>query len=150
MIIRDVIEADTEALIKLGEGFHGRCNFKNYNINHDRISFILKELISYDDVFSKAAWHGDKPIAMLFGEIVQDLSIDVFTARTCLMYGEGPGLAPALALRKLVRMFEDWSRSRGANFMYLDITGGVDDEKCALLFSRSGFRQAGHPLMKEL
>jgi len=66
------------------------------------------------------------------------------------MYGEGRGLAPALALRKLVRMFEDWSRSRGANFMYLDITGGVDDEKCALLFSRSGFRQAGHPLMKEL
>ena len=150
MIIRDVTEADTEALIKLGEGFHGRCNFKNYAINHERITFILKELASYEETFSKAAWHGDKPLAMLFGEIVQDLSIDVYIARTCLMYGEGTGLAPALALRKLVRMFEEWATDRGANFMYLDITGGVDDEKCALLFSRSGFNSAGHPLMKEL
>lgn len=149
MIIRDTRPEDIAALLQLGGRMHKRGRFKDYAMDPARAGYIFADILGKPGVFARSAWDSSSPIAMLFGEITQDLSINVNIARTILMYGEG-GFSAASSLRKLVKDFETWARREGADLVFLDISGGVDDCRTSLLFSRMGFQQAGFPMLKEL
>jgi len=149
MVIRDTRPEDIPSLLKLGGRMHKRGRFKGYAMDPSRAEYIFTDILGKPGVFARSAWDSSSPIAMLFGEITQDLSINVNIARTILMYGEG-GFSAASSLRKLVKDFETWARREGADLVYLDISGGVDDYRSAHLFSRAGYEQAGYPMLKEI
>lgn len=149
MIIRDTRSEDIPALLQLGGRMHKRGRFKNYAMDPARAGYIFTDILGKPGVFARSAWVLSSPIAMLFGEITQDISIDVYCARTILMYGEG-GFAAASAMRKLVKDFEVWAKGEGADLVYLDISGGVDDYRSSQLFASMGFKQTGYPVLKEL
>lgn len=149
MIIRDTLPKDIPALLQLGRRMHERSRFNKYDMDADRARYIFTDIIGKPGVFARSAWVSSSPIAMLFGEITQDLSINVNIARTILMYGEG-GFSAASAMRKLVTGFEAWAREEGADLVRLDISGGVDDYRSSLLFARAGFERAGSPMLKEV
>jgi len=149
MIIRDTRPEDIPALLQLGDRMHKRGRFKDYSMDPARAAYIFTDILGKPGVFARSAWVSSSPIAMLFGEMTQDISVDVYRARTILMYGEG-GFAAVSAMRKLVKEFEVWAKNEGADWVCLDISGGVDDCRTSLLFSRMGFQQAGFPMLKEL
>ena len=149
MIIRDTVPEDADALLDLGSRMHKRGRFSNYAMDFGRAQYIFTEILGKPGVFARSAWDGTLPLAMLFGEVTQDISIDVNLARTILMYGEG-GFSAASAMRKLVKEFEVWAKSEGANWVCLDISGGVDDYRSSQLFARMGFEQIGYPMLKEV
>jgi len=149
MVIRDTRPEDIPALLALGGRMHKRGRFKGYALDPARAEYIFTDILGKPGVFARSAWVLSSPIAMLFGEITQDISVDVYRARTILMYGEG-GFAAVSAMRKLVKEFEVWAKDEGADWVCLDISGGVDDCRTSLLFSRLGFQQIGFPMLKEL
>lgn len=149
MIIRDTVPEDADALLDLGSRMHQRGRFSDYAMDFDRAQYIFTEILGQPRVFARSAWDGTLPLAMLFGEVTQDLSIDINVARTILMYGEG-GFSAASAMRKLVKEFEAWAKSEGANWVCLDVSGGVDDYRSSQLFARMGFEQIGYPMLKEV
>jgi hypothetical protein len=149
MVIRDTRPKDIPALLKLGGRMHQRGRFSDYAMDAARAQYVFTDILGKPGVFARSAWDGTLPLAMLFGEITQDISIDVNIGRTILLYGDG-GFSAVSAVRKLVKEFEAWAKSEGANWVCLDISGGVDDYRSSQLFARMGFEQLGYPMVKEV
>jgi len=51
---------------------------------------------------------------------------------------------------KLIRMFTDMARQRGAQKLYVGSTTGINDEGVRKLYERLGFNSTGSSLVKEL
>ena len=110
---------------------------------------IYEQIILADDGFGLLAMEDDTPVGMVIGKIAQYEFAPVALGYNHVWYVTPDKRGTPIAFR-LLRAFEDWSRSRGAIHIHLGLAAGVLAERTGKALLRAGYEPLGGNFVREL
>lgn len=149
MIVREITDKDVIPMVKLGSIMHGIGSFKKIKYSEDKVFRTIKASIASDKMIFFVAEDEDGYAGMIGGFVSEyPISYERF-ASDFLMFIKENKRGGDTAI-KLLKLFEDWAKSKDVKEIRLGSSHGVDIEKVKNFYEWQGYNTIGHLFRKEL
>lgn len=147
-MIRDLTHDDLPQLLELAREMHRTGVYATYPMDEARVAFILTRLIEVPEALSIGYEIKGELVGAFFGEIVQDLWIDVQVAVDHAFYVREADRGSRSGIM-LLRAFEKWAHENAADVLRPVVYAGVDNQTVSNVLQRMGYELAGTVHKKE-
>ena len=141
-VVRRATAADLPELVEMALDMHRQTGFSVFSVNRDKVEWYLRDLLENAFVV----------VGPGRGFFSGDVSSSWFSEDLCgwhkILYFYPKYRGRRLGVRFL-RLFEDWAVARGARFIVIAVSSGVDVGRTGKLFEHRGYTCLGGVYRKE-
>mgnify|MGYP003133234784 FL=1 len=149
-MIRDLTVEDVPAIIALARVMSEEAGPL---LHAERTSYILSSILGLDTVFAQGDVREDGCRSMLIGEISEHPFLNAVFAQELVIYTH-PDYRGGIGAVKLIKSFTSWAEEKNVDYIKLEATAGINNDRTSKLFSRLGYNSAGflafYPVRGEL
>ena len=138
-MLRDLTVEDVPAIVALGTTM---AEETGHFLHVERSNFILREIIPSANVFAQGRVEDGRCSAMFIGEIAEHPLINLVFAQEICIYTHPDCRGGTMAAR-LIKNFTAWAREKNVDYIKVEVTAGVDDERSTRLFEKFGYDRVG-------
>tara|TARA_R100001594_G_scaffold38470_1_gene69674 strand:- start:47 stop:511 length:465 start_codon:yes stop_codon:yes gene_type:complete len=138
-MIRDLTVEDVPAIIALGTTM---AEETGHLLHVERSNFILREIIPSANVFAQGRVEDGRCSAMFIGEVAEHPLINLVFAQEICIYTH-PDCRGGTTAARLIKSFTSWAREKNVDYIKVEVTAGVDDERATRLFEKFGYDRVG-------
>lgn len=149
MIIRPAVGGDFDCLLSLGEQMHRESLVKFPPVEKEKVAMFLKKSLDYPDMFMVCVAQDNELIGMITS-MLGEYSFCSAKRSVCDMLFVTAERRGALAAKKLILKFVEWSQNVGANEAIMGVSTGIHPERTGRLFEKLGFELIGHSYRMDL
>lgn len=146
-MIRDLTKADVPSIITLGSAMSAETSLGRFRINVPRAEFILSDILETDKVFAQGAFKDGTLVAMVIGEVAEHPFINVVFAQDLFIYAH-PDHRGGTAIPRMIKAFETWALANRVDYIKLEISAGINNDRATTLFNKLGYTTDGSVLLK--
>ena len=139
-MIRTLLKHDVPQIVDLAAVMAAETG---HTLHADRTQYILNDIIELDTVFANGRIEDDgRCTSMFIGETSDHPFFDALFAQELAIYTH-PDRRGSLDAARLIKAFTAWATKKDVDYIKVEITAGVDNERAAQLFERFGYSRAG-------
>ena len=149
-MLRDLTVEDTPAIIALARVMSEEAGPL---LHVERTSYILSSILGLDTVFAQGDVREDGCRCMLIGEISEHPFLNAVFAQEIVIYTH-PDYRGGIGGVRLIKNFTSWAEEKNVDYIKLEATAGINDNRAAKLFSKLGYSSVGflamYPVRRDL
>ncbi|WP_137972002.1 GNAT family N-acetyltransferase [Pseudomonas sp. F(2018)] len=147
-MIRAATAGDIPRIIELGRLLHRTSRYANHAYDDEVVGRSLQELIDGSGVVFVAERDGVVIGALLGGITEQWFSTDLLAFEYAFFIE--PSARHGIISMRLVNALTTWAELRGAKYLQIGVTTGINVEGTSRFYRANGFSDAGRFFEKEL
>lgn len=148
MDIRRFEQGDMTSVMNLAYDMYLESNYTIMNFDRQKVSDLFKLTITDNSFLCLVAQHGNNIIGVLLGKLFPYFFTNDLMATDIIVYVSKRHRGGITGTR-FIRLFENWSKDKGAKCVNLGITAGIANDKAERLYKGLGFKSIGVVLRKE-
>ena len=148
-MIRPFTPADIPAMMVLGSQMHAESLYAPLNYSGVRLHEVAENMITNDDWWSVVDERDGEIVGMIIAFMHKPFFSEDQVAMDLLLYVKKECRGSTTALR-LIKLYVDWARQKGATWCMLGISTGVGIERTGAFYNRMGFKSHGPMFVKDL
>lgn len=141
-MIRNATHDDIPTMIALGEAMHAESRYGRFPWNSGKVAALIASLIDSDDGLALVAEEDGQIIGGILAAIEDSFFGPARFACEFAVFVR-PDARGGMTAARLLRVYAQWARKRGAHLVQAGITTGVATESSARLYSAVGFQPVG-------
>ena len=149
-MLRDLTVEDTPAIIALARVMSEEAGPL---LHVERTSYILSSILGLDTVFAQGDVREEGCRSMLIGEISEHPFLNAVFAQEIVIYTH-PDYRGGIGGVRLIKNFTSWAEEKNVDYIKLEATAGINDNRAAKLFSKLGYSSVGflamYPVRRDL
>ena len=139
-MIRPLLKQDVPQIVGLATVMAAETG---HRLHADRTQYILNDIIELNTVFAQGRVEDDgRCTSMFIGETSEHPFFDALFAQELAIYTH-PDRRGSLDAARLVKAFTAWATEKDVDYIKVEITAGVDNERAAQLFEKFGYSKGG-------
>lgn len=138
-MIRRLLQSDVPAVVALAQTMAAETG---HRLHVERTAFILDEIIEKKEVFAYGRVEDGKCLAMFIGEIAEHPFFNAVFAQELAIYTH-PEIRGGTTAARLIKQFTTWAQDLDVDYIKVEVTAGVDNEKATRLFEKFGYSRGG-------
>jgi len=141
-IVTEITVADIPGIIHLAARMHEESIYSAFDFNPQKVADRCWQIIESESMIGMVATRYGKAIGMMGGYVVPYEYGEGLVASDILVY-VSPEYRGSRAFIRMVRMYAEWAKSKGASFIFLNQTSGISPDLTSELYQRLGLVVCG-------
>tara|TARA_R100001163_G_C4943478_1_gene114266 strand:- start:176 stop:631 length:456 start_codon:yes stop_codon:yes gene_type:complete len=122
--------------------------YGNHKLDPSHIINVLTLMLESPEFFSQGSISDHRLVGVMLGAVQPEMWTQARVGVDIIWY-VAPEARGGPAGLKLIRQFEKWCKSKGAEYIQMEVKAGIDNDRVGELYQRLGYQPAGGAYIKE-